>query len=184
MNYIVFDLEATCWEKPNKRKNETIEIGAVLLNERCQKIAQFERFIKPKVNPILSDFCTSLTSIQQTDIDGASSFPRVVEEFKSWFEYTKNDYWLCSWGYYDKKQLRQDCALHGMDDQWVERHISLKHQHQKINNLSRAMGMKSALRFDNLSLEGTHHRGIDDAKNISKIFTTYFGDWKFTPSKP
>ena len=41
------------------------------------------------------------------------------------------------------------------------------------------MGMKGALRNENIKLEGTHHRGIDDARNIAKIFLNCFEDWEF-----
>ncbi|WP_255512454.1 hypothetical protein [Flagellimonas sp. S3867] len=34
--------------------------------------------------------------------------------------------------------------------------------------------MRRALNREGLNLEGTHHRGIDDARNISKIFKAYF----------
>lgn len=34
--------------------------------------------------------------------------------------------------------------------------------------------MERALKMLNLPLEGTHHRGIDDAKNISRIFVKIF----------
>ena len=38
--------------------------------------------------------------------------------------------------------------------------------------------MKKALGKLNLPLEGTHHRGIDDAKNIAKIFRVIFSELK------
>ena len=31
------------------------------------------------------------------------------------------------------------------------------------------MGMKGALAMMNVPLEGTHHRGVDDARNIAKL---------------
>ena len=34
--------------------------------------------------------------------------------------------------------------------------------------------MMSALKRDGIKPEGVHHRGIDDAKNIAKIFIKYF----------
>ncbi|KNY30102.1 hypothetical protein [Pseudobacteroides cellulosolvens] len=37
MNYIIFDLEATYWEKENGRKSEIIEIGAVKLNDKLEQ---------------------------------------------------------------------------------------------------------------------------------------------------
>lgn len=39
--------------------------------------------------------------------------------------------------------------------------------------------MKNALKNEGLTLEGTHHRDIDDARNIAKIFLKYFGQWTF-----
>jgi inhibitor of KinA sporulation pathway (predicted exonuclease) len=40
--------------------------------------------------------------------------------------------------------------------------------------------MEKALNKLNIPLEGTHHRGIDDAKNIAKIFLMYKDKWVFT----
>ena len=62
MNYIIVDLEATCWQGKRLGQNETIEIGAVLVNEHKEIVSEFEQFIKPLNHPILSAFCTELTS--------------------------------------------------------------------------------------------------------------------------
>ncbi len=179
MKYIVLDLEATCWEKGMKYQNEIIEIGAVLINEQQEIESEFQRFVKPIRFPILSDFCKQLTSISQAQVDEAAHFYEVVEEFKAWFECEAEDYFLCSWGFYDKNQLINDCQISKLEHAWVSRHISIKHQYAEIKNLRRAIGMKRALEKEKLELEGTHHRGIDDARNIAKIFLKYFEEWKF-----
>jgi len=179
MNYVIFDLEATCWDQHDRNDNETIEIGAVMLNDKCEIVSTFEQFVKPIRYPNLSEFCKNLTTITQENIDQAKYFHVVIEEFKQWFEYSKDDYVLCSWGFYDRKQFESDCEIHGLKTEWLTKHISLKHQHFKINNLRRALGMKKAMDYDKLQIEGTHHRGIDDAKNITKIFIKYFDKWKF-----
>jgi len=178
MKYIIFDLEATCWEKGMKYENETIEIGALLINEKKEIVSEFQRFVKPLRFPILSDFCKELTSISQQQVDEAARFYEVIEAFKQWFDWEKEDYLLCSWGFYDRKQLEQDSALSSLNIDWIERHISLKHQHRTIRNLRRPMGMKRALQLEGIELEGVHHRGIDDARNIAKIFVKYFDKWK------
>lgn len=176
MNYIVFDLEATCIEDRNVRfQNEIIEIGAVKLNEKLEIVDTFEAFIKPKLNPILSDFCKQLTTIEQKDVDSAKPFYQVLYGFKDWIG---KDYLLCSWGKYDKNQFTKDCELHKQDSKWVNKHISLKHQFMENHNIKgRDAGMGSVLKRLGLSLEGTHHRGIDDAKNIAKIFIHEFDKW-------
>jgi 3'-5' exoribonuclease 1 len=182
MNYIIFDLEATCWDGWDKSQNETIEIGAVKVNDKKEIVSEFARFVKPLKHPILSDFCKNLTSIRQEDIDKARHFNEVIDEFKNWIGCDHEQYLLCSWGFYDRKQFESDCQIFQLDVAWVSRHISLKHQHGQIRNLQRAIGMKNALELEGLKLDGTHHRGIDHARNIAKVFVKYFDKWSFETS--
>lgn len=179
MNYIILDLEATCWrDRSLNNQNEIIEIGAVKINDRQETIGEFNAFIKPKLHPELSEFCTELTTIEQRDIDQADNFKTVITDFWNWIDIDE-DYLLCSWGFYDRSQFKKDCELNQLNTAWLKHHISLKHQYAEIKNLRRPMGMGGALRKENIPLEGTHHRGIDDAKNISKIFLANFESWKF-----
>lgn len=179
MKYVILDLEATCWDQWDKSENETIEIGAVLIDENQEVFGEYQRFIKPIRYPKLSTFCKELTSISQEEIDEASYFYEVIEDFKSWFGYESEEYYLCSWGYYDRKQFESDCKIHHLDTTWLHPHISLKHQYRDIKHLPRAIGMKNALNLEKIKMEGTHHRGIDDAKNIAKIFIKYFDKWVY-----
>ena len=180
MNYIILDLEATCWKtRPPNHKNETIEIGAVAIDENKNILGEFNEMIKPLVHPVLSDFCKELTSINQEMIDKADTYPIVLERFQEWIQSFGEEYYLCSWGFYDKNQFKLDCELHGLPTDWLKQHMSIKHQHGKVRGLKRNMGMKGALKFEGFELDGTHHRGIDDARNIAKIFLKCFDKWKF-----
>ncbi|GAB5425982.1 MAG: exonuclease domain-containing protein [Crocinitomicaceae bacterium] len=177
MNYIILDLEATCWEDRSiKRRSEIIEIGAVKINEEKEIVDEFCAFIQPSLHPELSEFCTELTTITQEDVDGAETFERVIRNFWEWINLDE-DYLLGSWGMYDRNQFRKDCELHELSTEWLRRHISLKHQYTKIKNMKRHAGMKGALWMEGIELQGTHHRGIDDARNISKIFLKLFNEW-------
>ena len=83
--YVIFDLEATCWDsgaKTNNQINEIIEIGAVKLGENLAQVGTFQTFIKPTKNPILSDFCVELTSIKQRDVDNAPYFAEALYDFE------------------------------------------------------------------------------------------------------
>jgi len=86
-----------------------------------------------------------------------------------------------SWGHYDKKQILAESALKNYSGNIFEllnkKHISLKHEFARARK-ERTCGMASALGKLDLQLEGTHHRGIDDAKNIAKIFKVVFEDLK------
>ncbi|MEK8132953.1 3'-5' exonuclease [Paenibacillus filicis] len=177
MNYIILDLEATCWENVRSNRNETIEIGAVKLNDKLEFVDEFQTFIKPIRNPWLSDFCKNLTSIKQEDVNKAPYFIEAINKFKDWIG--EEEYFLCSWGFYDKNQLMTDCDLHKISNNWLLNHISIKHQHGKMIGKGRGVGMERALQMLKLQLEGIHHRGIDDARNIAKIFIKIYDKLEF-----
>lgn len=174
MNYIILDLEATC--DKGQFDNEIIEIGAIKLNQNLEEVSRFNKFIKPKENPILTDFCKELTSITQEQVDTAEYFETVIKEFQEWLG---EDYFLCSWGFYDKNQFIKDCQRYKIATNWLDNHISIKHQHQNIFKLRKGVGVVRALDMMGLVFEGTHHRGIDDTINITKIFRSIFNRLEF-----
>lgn len=89
MNYIIFDLEATCWENERNKINEIIEIGAVKLNHNLDVIDVFSCFFKPEINQELSEFCKNLTSISQENVDNAKTFNQLIREFEQWVLLTR-----------------------------------------------------------------------------------------------
>ena len=180
MNFIVFDLEATCWEgRPPSKVQEIIEIGAVRLNPYGEVTGTFNKFIRPILNPFLSHFCRQLTSIEQHNIDRANGFSEVIEQFQDWAEVFDEDYLLCSWGNFDRKMLIQDCQLHDLEYDWAEQHINLKRQYQELKRLRKSRGLRSAVTAEGFEFTGIHHRGIDDAENLAKIFAKYLDVWRY-----
>jgi len=178
MNYIILDLEATCWQEKGKFQSEIIEIGAVKIDENQQIVDEFNAFVKPVLNPELSEFCTKLTSINQEQIDSAAEFAVVLGHFKTWIGMDEK-YFLCSWGFYDKKQFTADCDLHKIDIAWLKNHMSIKHQHAGLKKLKHPVGLGYAIGYEGMKFEGKAHRGIDDARNIARIFLKYFKEWKY-----
>ena len=173
MQYLVVDLEATCWEdqQHQREKQETIEIGAVRLQSSQGPIeSSFGRFVKPMRYPQLSAFCTQLTTITQADVDGAESFPLVWRAFVEWAG--EQPWVFCSWGNYDIRQLYLDCQQYGLA--WPNWPLFINIKTAFANHYQvRPMGMTSALKQLNLPLQGTHHRGLDDAYNIARIALTF-----------
>ncbi len=186
MRFIILDLEATCTDNRNIYfDNEVIEIGAVKI-ENKQVIDEFQSFVRPVVNTELTEFCKNLTSINQSDVDNAEIFPNVLDIFLNWCYdgiTNKNDVLFCSWGFYDRHQLEKDCERYKINSNFISNHISLKHQFHYVDKKhtisTKGMSMTKALRILNIPLDGIHHRGIDDAKNIAKIFIKFYDDWKY-----
>jgi 3'-5' exoribonuclease 1 len=170
MNYVIVDLEATCWEKGTPVDcTEIIEVGAVLLDggNGLKVLKEFDSFVHPPVHPVLSEFCKRLTAISQQDVDAALPFAPVFEEFVGWIGGDRHIF--CSWGNYDLRQIQVECkrnqiALPGAFKQG----INLKGEFAAFRKV-RPCGFIQAMRILHIPAIGVHHRGIDDARNIARI---------------
>ncbi|MHA1920785.1 MAG: exonuclease domain-containing protein [Promethearchaeota archaeon] len=171
MKYCVIDLECTCWEHgdPNRQKHEIIEIGAVLLDENYNYVKEFTQFVKPFDNPILTKYCTDLTSITQADIESAPPLREVISQLEKWMGSSK-DVVFCSWGDFDKNQLFDECALNLIEYPFDDNHINIKTLFSKIMRRKKRIGLQKALRIVGIQFEGTPHRAIFDAKMTAKVF--------------
>jgi inhibitor of KinA sporulation pathway (predicted exonuclease) len=54
-------------------------------------------------------------------------------------------------------------------------HLNLKRLWRRTTGLKKKTGLSSALAFHDLTFEGNHHRGVDDARNIVRLLP--FMDW-------
>ncbi len=173
--FLVIDLEATCDEGkllPSKQM-EIIEVGAVLVEgDTLAPLEEFQSFVRPVRHPILRPFCTRLTSITQEQVDQAPTFPEVMEQLRQFLD--GRPVLFSSWGEYDRRQFAQDARYHRVSLPLGERHLNLK---QAFADQLREppCGMAGALRRVGLPLRGTHHRGIDDARNIARLLPWALG---------
>ncbi|KAJ3333015.1 3'-5' exoribonuclease 1, partial [Kappamyces sp. JEL0680] len=103
-------------------------------------VAEFHRYVRPILNPILSAFCTSLTGITQEMVEQAEPFHVVYSEFNEWLAHPE-----FMWSVLDVRKAFT--AALGTPS----------------GNLS---AMLTTL---GLVFEGKQHSGIDDARNIARI---------------
>jgi inhibitor of KinA sporulation pathway (predicted exonuclease) len=166
---LIVDLEATCWERREHRpeRMETIEIGALLVDpERPESLREFQTFVRPVREPALSDFCVRLTTIRQAEVDAAEPFPIAFARFVAWLG-DPLAVRFASWGDFDRRQLLLDCQRHGVEYPFAD-HLDLKHACSARLG-TKPCGVAQALAKAGLGLEGTHHRALDDARNIWRI---------------
>jgi len=180
MKYIVLDIEATCWQVPPPGfVQETIEIGACILNPFGELESTFSQFIKPVFHPQLSHFCTELTTIKQEDVSRAKKFLEVIEDFYDWAELDDEEsYCICTWGNFDRNLLKKDCERNDFDTEWLEHHINIRQQYQDLRKLKRNTALKTALEKENMDWVGRQHRALDDAFNLAKIVVKFIDAWQ------
>jgi inhibitor of KinA sporulation pathway (predicted exonuclease) len=182
--YLVLDLEATCCDKKTIKRHEMeiIEIGAVMVEApTLTMIDEFQTFIKPVRHPILTEFCKSLTSITQPQVDQAPGYVEAIALLQKWLSNYPNAV-FGSWGDYDRNQFRQDSFLHNVPFPITYPHVNLKQLFTDTQRLPKRYGMAKALQLAGIELEGTHHRGIDDARNIAKLLPFILGRQQLAPA--
>jgi 3'-5' exoribonuclease 1 len=183
-SYLVIDLEATCDNAGlvPKREMEIIEIGAVLVDATTfEPISEFQSFVRPVRHPILTPFCMQLTSITQADVDAAPGFPEVIQSLRAFMANERPLF--CSWGNYDRGQFGLDAGFHAVELPFGSDHLNLKQAFSSALGTRKRFGMAAALRKLGLPLDGTHHRGIDDARNIARILPYAIGAWPIVRSR-
>ena len=165
--YLVVDLEATCDDRGAvpRAESEIIEIGAVLVDgETLAPVEEFQTFVRPVVHPKLTAFCTELTTITQAMVDHALLFPAALARLVAFGTRAL----FCSWGNYDRNQLAMDAARHEVAMPLPGDHANLKELFAKVLG-GKKQGTYGALARVGLTPTGTHHRGIDDARNIARL---------------
>lgn len=177
--YLIVDLEATCSDDGSipAEEMETIEIGACWATRDGTIIDQFQAFVRPLVNSVLTPFCTKLTGISQADVDSADSFPSAavaLSEFVS-KRLSSNSIWM-SWGMYDRRQITRECVTLAIRDPLPFAHQNAKRLFAKAQKIGKEVGMTRACALAQLELNGVHHRALDDSINIAKLLPWILAD--------
>lgn len=167
---LVVDIESTCWEEPRMEDiGEIIEIGICPIDTKSGNVLESRGIIvKPKYSKV-SEFCTELTTLTQEDVDSGISFKEACGILVN--EYNSKRYVWASYGGYDKKQFSIQCRRERIKYPFSSTHLNVKLLFPLRYSLTRDVGMVKALELSGMPLVGTHHRGIDDARNIANMLS-------------
>jgi inhibitor of KinA sporulation pathway (predicted exonuclease) len=172
---VIVDVESTCWEggTPAGQISEIIEIGICTLDLHSGAIEQNEGILIKPQDSTVSDFCTQLTTITPDMVENGISFAEACTKLET--EYlSKNRVWA-SYGAYDHTMFVNQCSRLKIPYPFSNKHINVKTLFSLKSRMSKEVGMSGALRQLGFELEGTHHRGVDDARNIAKILNWVLG---------
>jgi len=178
---VVLDFEATCDSGSRIDPQEIIEFPSVLYDlETRQVIDEFSTFVRPEHHPVLTPFCTELTGITQQEVDDAPVFRAVLSQHIAWLSghgllqpAREDQFALVTCGDWDlNAMLPNQCATAGVSigelPVCYRRWTNIKTVFEATMR-KRAGGMVGMLKALKLKLEGRHHRGIDDCRNITRI---------------
>ena len=174
----IVDVESTCWRgrHTSTRIPEIIELGGttlMIIEGKLEVLGSFSEFVKPRLYPQISKFCTELTSIEQKDIDNAPDFSVALKSFREKAKKTTNGL-SCrrmvfgSWSPYDRKAIRKDCKLHNLRYPFG-RYWDIERSFSDYLGERRLYSVTNALLALNEDYEGQVHRAISDAENTATI---------------
>lgn len=166
---LVIDIEATCWRgaPPVGQENEIIEIGLVPLDlVTGQRLEKRSILVRPERSRV-SEFCTELTTLTQEQVDTGIPFAEACALLRE--EYRSQERVWASYGDYDRDMFERQCQARGVVYPFGKRHLNIKTLFGLSYTRPREVGLGTALHTMHLPLEGTHHRGDDDAWNIAAI---------------
>lgn len=166
----LIDLECTCDNDDNFGSHEIIEIGAVIgtiSQESFKVIAELQVYVKPTINPTLTNFCTELTGITQSTVDSAITLDEALPVLENWLQTNNVQAWA-SWGKFDANQFSRECELKSLKNPMADiQHLNLKQVFAR--KFGHRVGLQRALDLRGLTFAGRLHSGIDDAKNIGLL---------------
>lgn len=168
-NKILFvDLEITCdvKNKPFKER-EIIQIGVVEVDTISLEILRSsEWFVKPK-NSIISEHCTELTGITQTDVDAASNLGKVGKLIRHTYGST-NKFWY-SWGR-DNLFTSLECERNKIPMIFSPDHVNFSESYRVYHGYDNNISLKNALNEMGIEPYGKEHKAVDDAINTALIW--------------
>lgn len=167
---LVIDIESTCWDggmPPKGEANDIIEIGLVPLEVSTGKrLEKRSILVKPERSKVGS-FCTQLTTLTQEQVSAGIRFKDACKLLED--EYHSSERLWASYGDYDRRQFEKQCRDEGVRYPFGPSHLNIKTLCSISRGLNTEIGLPQALALFGLKLEGTHHRGHDDAWNIAAL---------------
>lgn len=172
MKLIIYDTEFTAWEGSMQRgwsepweAKELIQFAGHLVEFKDNQIislAEFDEFVKPIKNPLLSDYIQELTGISQQNVDSGLSPKTFFEEL---FQFTEQGAIpMTSWGN-DLFVLEETAEINELSADWIQSFdLRPLFDHFKINTRTSSGNLYKEF---GLNLQIHEHNAFDDVRSLS-----------------
>eukprot|EP00854_Cymbomonas_tetramitiformis_P009054 gene9054-10728_t len=83
---VVLDFEWTADKDPSFGPSEIIEFPSVLVEARFpfRIVDEFQVYVKPRINPVLTPFIKELTAITQEQVDMGVDLTTALDQYNAW----------------------------------------------------------------------------------------------------
>lgn len=189
MKYIVIDLEMNNVKAKTEAKKickmETIEIGAVMLDEDLQEISSFRTYVKPEYNDKITPKIHSLTGITYDVVENAPRFCEAFRMFSNWCYGTGDEIKVYAWSNTDFLQIKKEMLLKNyemneneelmMGNEWQD----FQKEFDAYMGFESQVSLSSALDMAGLNFAGKAHNALDDARSTGVLIHMFNNKEKF-----
>ena len=189
MKHIVVDLEMNnIRQKSDARRictNETIEIGAVMLDDNLQEISSFRTYVKPEYNDGITPKISRLTGITDAMVSNAPKFQEAFRMFTNWCMGTGDDVTVYAWSSADYNQIQKELVLKKyelsdvehklVDSEWTD----FQNEFDCHLGFEKQVSLKLALEMAGIDFSGRQHDALDDARNTAELLQIFKDDKLF-----
>ena len=173
---LLIDLEFTCWEDSVRtgwadpaHPAEIIEIGLAAFRVATRAVhGSFTTLVRPRVNPVLSEYCCELLHIPQREIDAADELPAALAKVAAWLaSLAPAGLVSCGWGPLDRKVLASNTRMLGVADPLAGRpHIDLGAVMTELYRHPTPITRDDLRDLERLPPNPRRHRALDDALDL------------------
>lgn len=173
---VVVDLEMCGVPRENRTESfhwadETIQIGAVLLDENLDIVDNFNTYVCPELGT-LTDRIKELTGIQQDNLYKAPFAEDAIKMFTEWIP--EGDVEIVSWSETDKRQFEHELEGKGIENSKMEELLGnwtdCQATFAEKMNTKRKFRLSDALIMADIETEGQAHDGYYDAYNTALLY--------------
>ncbi|MBP3806183.1 MAG: exonuclease domain-containing protein [Oribacterium sp.] len=179
MKHIVVDLEMNTIRRRDEARRicgfETIEIGAVMLDDNLQEIASFRTYVKPEHCDGIAKNISRLTGITDDMLVNAPKFNEALRMFTNWCLGPGDDVTVYAWSDSDYDQISKEMVLkqyeESRDEAAVLGNVWSDFQKEFDTHLGfdRQLSLKMALDMAGVDFSGREHDALDDARNTEEL---------------
>lgn len=155
-----------------KYANETIQIGAVLLDDEFKRIATLCQYVHPEYG-VIDHFIEKMTGIHNRNIKNAPGIKEALEHLIDWIGAW--EYQVYAWSESDRNQILHEIKAKNIESKKLEtfmeeeRWIDYQAVFKKRFQLNRLYSLEEALCNSDIEPEGKFHDGLDDAINTGYL---------------
>ena len=183
MKYVVVDLEMNKIRQKSEARRictqETIEIGAVMLDDNLQEVASFRTYVKPEYNDGIDRKISRLTGITDEMVEHAPFFNEAFRMFTNWCLGTGDDVTIYAWSDSDFNQIRKEMLLKDyqiseteeilVTNEWAD----FQQEFDAHLGFERQLSLKMALDMAGIDFAGREHDALDDARNTAELLQVF-----------